>query len=151
MPYIVFIGWSDRKSPKSLPVAQKLAVWFKEIIPNIETWLSENLSPGTVAWFNELNENLRQADFAVVCVGPDNWDNPWLSYEPGVVIGREGTSVCPYLIDPNALRRDLPEPLKLFWAEKCTEEGTYNLVKKIYEAANGPLSDEAERKLKEVF
>jgi hypothetical protein len=146
----VFIGWSGRKS---FPVAKKLAVWLEEVIPNIETWMSEEITPGTVAWFNDLNERLRQADFAVICVNPDNWDNPWLSYEPGVVIGkrRKETRVCPYLIDPYALRRNLPEPLKLFWAEKPTDDGTYNLVKIIYEAANGLLSEKSEKQLKRVF
>lgn len=143
----VFIGWSGRKS---FPVAERLAVWLKEVIPNIETWMSEQLSPGTVAWFNDLNERLRQADFAVICVTPDNWDNPWLAYEPGVVIGKtqREARVCPYLVDPYALRRNLPEPLKLFWAEKPTDDGTYNLVEIIHKAAGSPLSD---KQLKRVF
>jgi hypothetical protein len=145
----VFIGWSGRKS---FPVAEKLAIWLNEVIPNIETWMSEELTPGTAAWFNDLNERLRQADFAVICVNPDNWDNPWLSYEPGVVIGKthKEARVCPYLIDPYALRRNLPEPLKLFWAEKPTEDGTYRLVKIIHETANGLLSDKSAKKLKRV-
>jgi hypothetical protein len=146
----VFIGWSGRKS---FPVAEKLAVWLKEVIPNIETWMSEELSPGTVAWFSDLNERLRQADFAVICVNPDNWDNPWLSYEPGVVIGKthKEARVCPYLVDPYALRRNLPEPLKLFWAVKSTEDGTYQLVEIIHKAANSPVSDKSAKQLKRVF
>ena len=61
----VFIGWSGRKS---FPVAQKLASWLKEVIPNIETWMSEELTPGTFAWFDDLNNKLRKTDFAVMCV-----------------------------------------------------------------------------------
>jgi hypothetical protein len=146
----VFIGWSGRKS---FPVAQKLVVWLEEVIPNIKTWMSEELSPGTVAWFNDLNERLRQADFAVICVNPDNWDNPWLSYEPGVVIGKthKEARVCPYLVDPYALRRNLPEPLKLFWAAKPTKEGTYQLVEIIHKAANSPVSDKSAKEVKRVF
>lgn len=146
----VFIGWSGRKS---FLVAEKLAVWLKKVIPNIETWMSEELTPGTFAWFDDLNKKLRKTDFAVMCVNQDNWDNPWLSYEPGVVIGKrqKKTRVCPYLIDPYALRRNLPEPLKLFWAAKPTSDGTYRLVKIIYEAANGLLSKESEKQFKGIF
>lgn len=146
----VFIGWSGRKS---FPVAEKLMVWLKEVIPNIETWMSEELTPGTFAWFDDLNKKLRKTDFAVMCVNQDNWENPWLSYEPGVVIGKrqKKTRVCPFLIDPYALRRNLPEPLKLFWAAKPTSDGTYRLVKIIYEAANGLFSKESENQFKGVF
>jgi hypothetical protein len=143
----VFIGWSGRRS---YLVAFELMVWLKEVIPTVETWMSVVLPPGTVQWFNELNKNLRQADFAVICVNPENWENPWISYEPGVVLGKTETEtrVCPYLIDRNARRRDLPEPLKYFLAEMATKEGTYRLVKIINEAAGSPLS---ERKLRGVF
>lgn len=143
----VFIGWSGEKS--SL-VAQKLVGWLKEVIPDIETWMSEELSPGTSEWFNDLTERLRQADFAVLCLNSDNWHNPWLSYEPGVVIGKtqKEARICPYVVDPYALRRNLPEPLKLFTAAQATNDSTCRLVKIINEAAGSPLSDE---KLVEAF
>ena len=146
----VFIGWSGQKS---YLVAKKLMVWLEEVIPNIETWMSEELSPGTVAWFSDLNEKLRQADFAVLCVNPDNWNSLWMSYEPGVVVGKTNkeVKVCPYLIDPYSLRRNLPEPLKLFWATKCTEEDTFQLVEMIHKAANCPVSDKSAKQLKKVF
>ncbi|HEX8176154.1 MAG TPA: hypothetical protein VF543_13625 [Pyrinomonadaceae bacterium] len=143
----IFIGWSGRRS---FIVAQKLVTWLREVIPGVETWMSEEFSPGTVEWFNELNKKLRQVDFAVICVTPENWENTWISYEPGVVIGNinQESRVCPYLIDRQSMRRDLPVPLKYFWAEKASEEGTYRLVKIINEAAGSPLT---EKKLRAVF
>ncbi|MGB7922190.1 MAG: hypothetical protein WCF57_02975 [Pyrinomonadaceae bacterium] len=137
----VFIGWSGRAS---YLVARKLKVWLEEVVPNVETWMSEQLPRGSHFWFNDLTHKLRQADFAVICVNPENWENPWVSYEPGVVVGKteKETRVCPYLIDLSSKRRNLPEPLKYFLAEMASEEGTYRLVKDIHDAAGKPLSEQ---------
>ncbi|HKG14447.1 MAG TPA: hypothetical protein VKB12_14055, partial [Pyrinomonadaceae bacterium] len=149
----VFIGWSGRTSL----VAKKLTTWLKEIVPGVEPWMSEEISAGALGWFeNELTPSLRRAELAVMCISPENWHNPWFTYEAGVVFGqtRKSRRVCPYITDPSALRRKLPEPLKFFWAEKADHEGagTLKLVRAINKAAGSPLSDDGpEDELTRVF
>ena len=147
----IFIGWSGWRSGL---VARKLATWLPEVIPGIETWISDNIRGGTVAWFEQLNAALRRADFAVMCVLPENWGSPWMSYEPGVVLGKTQSEarIWPYVIDPYALRREMPEPLKFFWAEKANYDGTLKLVQEINKAAGSPLSDkDASDELTTIF
>src|SRR5215218_1925834 len=146
MPLDVFIGWSGWRS--SL-VAKKLTTWLREVIPGVEPWMSEDISSGKVSWFeNQLNPSLRRAEFAVMCVAPENWDNPWFAYEAGVVFGQTERErlICPYIIDKSGLRRNIPEPLKFFWAEKADHDGagTLKMVRAINKAAGSPLSDENE-------
>jgi hypothetical protein len=136
MAFNVFISWSGARSYK---VARALTVWLKEVNQFVETLISEMI-PSGAGFFLELTSMLRQADFAVVVVVPENWDNPWISLEPGVIIGK-GAPACPYLVALNARRRDLPEPLKFLQAKTATYEGTYELVKDINAAAGSPLSE----------
>lgn len=148
----VFISWSGTRSKL---VAVTLATWLPEVIPGIETWFSEKTKGGTVAWFEkELNKELRRADFAVICVLPENWNNPWLSYESGVVLGKikKETRIFPYVIDKHAKRRAMPDPLHFFWAEMANFNGTLKLVEAISEAARGrPLTKTQLTKLRRVF
>lgn len=141
MALIVFVGWSGWRSKL---VAKKLASWFPEFIPGVEGWMSDDIEGGRLFWFeSELNTMLRRANFAVMCVHPGNWADPWLAYEPGVVLGQtEEKHIWPYVIDPRAKRRNLPEPLKFFWAAMADENDTLKLVRAINKAAGSPLSDE---------
>jgi hypothetical protein len=142
----IFIVWSGRTS--SL-VARKLATWFKEVIPQVNPLMSELvpewIGTESLAWFGDLNTVLRRANFAVLCVSPENWNSPWISYEAGVILGKTNkeTRVRSYVIDPEARRRNLPEPLKFFWAEMADYDGTFRLVKIINQAAGSPLSGPA--------
>jgi hypothetical protein len=143
MAFNVFISWSGARSHK---VARALAVWLKEVNQSIETLISEKI-PAGAEFFTELTGMLKQADFAVIVVTPENWNNPWISLEPGIIMVK-GAQVCPYMIDLSSRRRDLPEPLKFFQAKMATYEGTHELVRDINAAAGSPLT---ELQLKEIF
>ena len=80
----IFISWSKDKS-------RLLATETKKLITNtlgnsIELFFSPEMYKGTSV-DNEIHENLLQSDKCIVCITADNFKNPWLMYEAGVVYG----------------------------------------------------------------
>lgn len=104
--------------------------------------MSGDIEPGLI-FFNELVGKLKQADFTILCLTHENMRSLWMIFEAGVVLGRSDitTKVCPYLVDLSSRRRNLPEPLKNFWALKANKEDTYELVRDINRAAGNALSE----------
>jgi|GEM_PF-5302233 len=144
----VFISWSDRRS---FIVAEGLAKWLPNVLRNVDALWSDRAATGEQL-FGEINEMLKQADFVILCLTPENVRNIWISYEAGVVFGKtERTAkVCPYLIKtgPNFTRTKLPTPLVHFNGVMADRSGTRKLVGDINKAAKNPLSNTA---LDEIF
>ena len=80
----IFISWSKDKS-------RLLALETKKFILNtlgnkIEVFFSPDMYKGTSV-DNEIHSNLLGSDKCIVCITSDNFKNPWLMYEAGVVYG----------------------------------------------------------------
>ena len=80
----IFISWSKNKS-------KLLALETKKLIQNVlgkkvEVFFSPDMYKGTSV-DNEIHNNLLQSDKCIVCITSDNFKNPWLMYEAGVVYG----------------------------------------------------------------
>jgi hypothetical protein len=135
----VFLSWSRSRS---YAVATALKQFLKEIFQGVAPQMSDDIESGGMI-LPQLNDLLRKADFVVLCITSDNWKEPWIYYEVGMVFGKseEKAKVFPYIIDLNMQRRNLPEPLKQFTAVMANEEGTYKLVLAINKALDYPLSD----------
>lgn len=80
----IFISWSKNKS-KLLAKATKE---FLDIIFNgeIEFFFSPEMYKGTGV-DNEIHKNLLECEKCIVCITSDNFKNPWLLYEAGVIYG----------------------------------------------------------------
>lgn len=80
----IFISWSKNKS-------KQLAELTKQFIcdtldNNIDIFFSPKMYKGTCVDF-EIHQNLLNCDKCIVCITADNFKNPWLMYESGVVYG----------------------------------------------------------------
>lgn len=80
----IFISWSKDKS-------RKLAIETKKFIlkvlgTNIDLFFSPEMYKGTSV-DNEIHNNLLKSNKCLVCITADNYKNPWLMYESGVVYG----------------------------------------------------------------
>lgn len=80
----VFISWSKDKS-------RRLAIATKKFIQNtlgnsIEIFFSPDMYKGTCV-DHEIHDNLLKSDKCIVCITSENFKNPWLMYEAGVVYG----------------------------------------------------------------
>ena len=97
----VFISWSKNKS-------RLLALATKGFIQNvfgkkIEVFFSPDMYKGTSV-DNEIHSNLLKSNKCIVCITSDNFKNPWLMYEAGVVYGAHfekpgGSIVIPILFE----------------------------------------------------
>jgi hypothetical protein len=144
----VFISWSDKRS---LIVAEGLAKWLPSVLRNVDALWSDRVAIGEQL-FGEINGMLKQADFVVLCLTPENVTKTWINYEAGVVFGKteKTAKVCPYLIktDPDFTRIKLPTPLAHFNGVMADKSGTRKLIRDINKATKNPLSNNA---LGEIF
>lgn len=81
----IFISWSKPKS-KYLAEATKKLIY--SVIGNcVEVFFSPDMYRGSCV-DNEIHNNLLCSDKCIVCITSENYKNPWLMYEAGVVYGR---------------------------------------------------------------
>jgi len=85
----IFLSWSKNKS-KLLAEATKR--FIEKLLGNsIEFFFSPEMYKGTRV-DNEIHENLLLCKKCLVCITSDNFKNPWLLYEAGVVFGANHTN-----------------------------------------------------------
>lgn len=134
----VFISWSGSRSET---VARKLRDWLPDIIQSVRPWMSEvDISPGA-RWGNEVERELTESRFGILCLTRENLTAPWILFEAGALAKTiQDTFVCPYLIDLEPV--DIPAgPLTQFQAKRAHENGTWELVERINASLNdGALS-----------
>ncbi len=126
----VFITWSGSRSRA---VAKGLHDWLPSVLQDVDPWMSEeDIATGT-HWPTHLGTELHEANFGIICLTPENRDQPWILFEAGSLSkALEGARVCPYLFGlENA---DVPPPLGLFQAAKADKEGTRKLIQSINES-----------------
>ena len=126
----IFISWSGVASRH---LAEKLSKWLKLLpIDNIETWVSgDAIDPGT-RWNKELGQALDETDFGILILTKSNQLAPWVCYEAGALSKSfERSWVVPYLLDFTIA--DLEQPIKQFQALRSDKDGTWKLVKHLYE------------------
>lgn len=80
----IFLSWSKNKS-KELAEATKKFI-ESSLGNSIEFFFSPEMYKGTCV-DNEIHKNLLSSDICLVCITSDNFKNPWLMYESGVVYG----------------------------------------------------------------
>src|SRR4030095_14366819 len=94
----LFISWSGDTSKD---VASALAPWLKDVIQTVEPWVSSRNIQAGQRWSNVLQQELREAEFGIVCVTNDNLHSPWLLFEAGALANSVSEArVVPYLFGP---------------------------------------------------
>lgn len=82
-------------------------------------------------WNPEISKKLDQTDFGIVCLTPDNLDEPWIHFEAGALAKKMDTArVCPWLLGLKAT--DITGPLQSFQAKRAdSKEETREVVREI--------------------
>lgn len=82
----IFISWSKNKSKKLAHATKK---FLSKVLngSSIEFFFSPEMYKGTRV-DNEIHANLLNSDKCIVCITSENFKNPWLLYEAGVIYGR---------------------------------------------------------------
>ena len=84
MAYKIFISWSKNKSRLLAEATKKFLI--STLGNSIEVFFSPDMYKGTCV-DNEIHQNLINSNKCLVCITSDNFKNPWLLYEAGVVYG----------------------------------------------------------------
>ena len=96
----VFISWSGDISHET---ALAFKGWLPSVIQSIESFVSsEDIAKGG-RWTKEIERELQESRFGLVCVNPLNMERPWLVFEAGALSNSLGRGrVCPFLLGPYA-------------------------------------------------
>ena len=101
----IFISWSKNKSKE---LAEATKNFLENTLGNsIEFFFSPEMYKGTCA-DNEIHKNLLECDKCLVCITSENFKNPWLLYEAGVVYGANYSKANKRIVIP-ILFEDVPE------------------------------------------
>jgi hypothetical protein len=126
----VFISWSGERSKA---VAHAFKKHLEYVIQGLPTFMSDKDIASGTQWFQEINEKLRKATFGIVCVTPENLEQPWLSFEAGALGNQaEQSRVVPVVFGMS--KDNLPSPLNGFHAVDLDEDGFLRLIQSIHEA-----------------
>jgi hypothetical protein len=101
-------------------------------------------------WSREVDEQLRDTQFGILCLTKENQTAPWLLFEAGALAKSvEGAAVCPYLIDlmPSEIQNG---PLTAFQAKRATPEDTFDMMAAV-NAALPEMERRADGQLHKAF
>lgn len=140
----LFLTWSGDRSRS---VAKALKEWLPNVIQVLKPWMSEgDIEKGT-KWASELSEQLAQTKIGIVCLTPENLDEPWVNFEAGALSKLPGSYVCTFLLGLSP--GDVKFPLAQFQMTKAEKHDTNLLVQTI----NKNLADHSlnEQQLESAF
>lgn len=141
----IFISWSGERARY---IARHLSEWLPHVIHSAHPWMSDKDIHAGATWLNELSEGLADTNFGLVCVTPENHENPWILFEAGAMSrALPQNRVCPLLFDMELSQ--LKGPLSIFQAKLLSEQGMKGVIDSIASQLGGqaPSSDVLERAL----
>jgi TIR domain len=120
----IFISWSGNRSRY---IAEQLRDWLPKVLQFTKPWCSSRDIEAGDFWDKEIREELKDCQFAIICLTKENIRSPWINYEAGAISEKLGGRVCPYLfeISPSDLSTS---PLNRLQAVEADEKGTFKLV-----------------------
>lgn len=135
----IFLCWGK---PLSHAIAGALNEWLPLIIQAIKPFYSPELDKGT-KWSNEIDDALEGTKFGIVCLTPDNLDNPWIHYETGALSKTKDALIWTLLY--NVKHEEITLPLSKFQHTLTEQDDILRLLKTI----NKRLKDVGEDPLPE--
>lgn len=132
----VFISWSSALSHN---VALLLKEWLPSVIQVLKVYVSsEDIAKGA-NWSDDISRELAQSEFGILCLTPENINEPWILFEAGALSVSVNKRVTPLLI--NLTASNLQGPLALFQATRVKKDDMYKLLKTINSLLKGNRLD----------
>jgi TIR domain len=136
----VFICWSGASSHV---LAEGLRQWLPRVIQPVRPFFSdEDIRKGR-RWGDEIKGRLEKANFAILCMTPDNLTAPWIHFEAGAVSKHPGVSHVTALL-LRVKPSDLVGPLTQFQHTLPTKGDVWKLVQSVNSALDPERRIEAE-------
>lgn len=120
----VFMSWSGTRSHE---VAKLLGDWLQDVIQAVKPWISSAGIDRGELWFRKISDNLGEVNQGIVCLTPENKENPWIMFEAGALLkGLPEARVMTFLIDLK--HQDVREPLSQFNHTTASKADMFALV-----------------------
>jgi len=130
----LFISWSGKLSHQ---IAKELREWFPLVINQLEPFVSsESIKKGD-RWMIDINSELEQSNFGVICLTRENLNEPWIMFEAGALSKNVSQSKVSSLLFDNLKQNDIKSPLSLFQNTEFEKED----FKKLVISVNNALGD----------
>jgi TIR domain len=136
----VFIGWSGKLSHG---VALALYEWLPCVIQTIRPYISsEDIDKGT-QWMYDLSTELTSAKYGILCITPDNSQEPWINFEAGALFkSLDHVNVMPFLfrVKPTDIKKG---PLTHFQSTAYDQADVRKLIRSLNNACAPRAVEEA--------
>lgn len=133
----IFISWSGDDSKLA---AELMHPWLKNVIQEVDPWISGRDIPKGGKWQTSLGTSLSDTSFGLLMITRVNIDAPWLLFEAGALSNVSGSFVAPMLCGISEL--DLANtPLSQFQAVPVNKDGMLKLVFDINKQCSTPLGE----------
>jgi hypothetical protein len=125
----VFICWSGENS-RSHQFAKILKERIPEILQTAEPFISGVDVGAGSPWMDELTKALKDKTFGILCITPENKDNPWIHFEAGALWkADEARRACPLLLEIRPA--EMSGPLSQLQCKQLNEQGFLELMKEV--------------------
>jgi hypothetical protein len=134
-PYNVFLSWSGSRSKI---VGEALREWLPLVIHGAQPFLSsEDIEKGSRG-IEELTKVLETCSIAIICLTPENLNQPWILFESGAISKtiKDKAHVCTFLLRGMS-HRDLSPPLNIFQATTPEKKDVMQLLRTLNTAIGG--------------
>jgi len=120
----VFISWSK---PRAKAVAAALYNWIPSVFQYVKIWILEkDIEAGTL-WYAEIASQLKESNFGILCLTPENISAPWVLFEAGALAKADNVDrVVPYRIGLSSA--ELEPPLGQLQGVDANREGTLSPI-----------------------
>ncbi|MBI1396944.1 MAG: TIR domain-containing protein [Betaproteobacteria bacterium] len=121
----IFISWSGERSKELAHAFQK---FVRRVVQAVTPLVSEGIEKGD-RWSEVIRGQLTRCRVGVICVTPDNSQNPWLLFEAGALSNQPDARVCTLLFGVE--KSNLGLPLSQFQATTLIREDVFELIRTI--------------------
>jgi len=133
----LFLSWSGSKSHR---IAKVLEKYLPSLINKVNPWLSSSGIATGARWNAEIATNLETSNVGIICVTPENRNEPWILFEAGAIaklttVGR--AMVLRIGLEP----KEITGPLAQFQSVTTSREDFRKLVMDINRATDEPISE----------
>lgn len=131
----IFISWSGNTSRE---VAEAFRSWLPSVIQIVLPYVSsEDIDKGA-RWSVDISSELKESDYGILCVTPENINAPWLNFEAGALSKSfENSRVTPFLFGVE--RSEVTGPLLQFQSTLYDEDDVRKMVRGINVACQNPM------------
>lgn len=124
----VFISWSG-------PLSQEVALYFREllpeILPNTKPWVSTEDIPKGEEWFQEILKTIGKSPVCIILVTKQNLRSSWIYFEAGgIKFAMMKPKLCAYLLDVDPSQVS-STPIGQMQCTRFNEKDTWRLIRDI--------------------